>query len=151
MARLVVVGYDGWTESVLAELAGLDDVEYTVVVEEERGVRERLVGDGHAVVTCAEVDAATMREAGVEGADGVLVATLDDQLNVLAVLTIRNVDESVPVVTFAGEDRDVPKLEAAGADTVLSLGQVVGELIVEVAITGRSSEQVLLELLELID
>jgi Trk K+ transport system NAD-binding subunit len=141
---VIVLGYDAWTEPVLSELSALG-IEPAVVVRDAT-VADRLRNDGFAVVHTEEVDEACFHEAGIESADAVLVATLDDQLNVLAVLTVMNVDASMQVVTFAGEEQDVPKLRAAGADRVVSLGEAVGELLVEVALSEREVDTVLREL-----
>lgn len=143
---VIVLGYDAWTEPVLSELTNLG-VEPTVVVR-DASVADRLRARGLAAIYTEEVDEACFHEAGIDSADVVLVATLDDQLNVLAVLTVMNVDASMQVVTFAGEEQDVPKLRAAGADRVVSLGEAVGELLVEVALSDREVETVLRELAE---
>lgn len=141
----MVVGYDAWTEPVLAELRR-QGASVTVVATDPAPVAE-LSGRDFEVVYASDVDEYGFHRAGVAGADAVLVATLDDQLNVLVVLTVMNVDPSIEVVTFAGEARDVPKLRAAGADGVISLGETIGELIVEVALTDRVVEDVVGELL----
>lgn len=143
---LIVVGYDSWTEPVLDELERVD-TSVTVVVTEEAAAR-RLDDRPVSVVRSADVNEAAFERAGIDRASAVLVATLDEQVNVLAVLTVMNVDESMEVVTFAGEARDVPKLEAAGADTVVSLGDVVGELFVEVALEERTVDDVIHELID---
>lgn len=144
-ANVIVVGYDAWTEPVIAELLERE-VAPTVVTTDE-AVGERLRGRNLDVVATADIDEACFRAANVADADAVLVATLDDQLNVLAVLTVMNVDDDAHVVTFAGEAQDVPKLRAAGADRVVSLGQAVGELLVEVALSERPVAEVVRELL----
>lgn len=142
--HVIVVGYDGWTEPVLDELQARGN-DVTVVVTDGTAaakLRERDV----AVVRSDDIDEAAFRAAGLADADAVFVATLDEQVNVLAVLTVMNADQSVPIATFAREGSDVPKLRAAGADTVVSLGEVVGELVVEVALSDRSVEDVVAEL-----
>ena len=143
--HVVVVGYDAWTAPVLAELEGID-VSVSVITRRD-AIVDRLAHRPVDVVGTDELDEACFHDAEIERADAVLVATLDDQLNVLAVLTVMNVDESMHVVTFAGEEEDVPKLRAAGADRVVSLGQAVGELLVEVALSERAVDDVVAQLL----
>lgn len=143
---LLVVGYDAWTEPVLAEL--VDRGASVTVVTTQDAVAASLRNRGFGVVLTDDVDEACLEAAGVGTVDAVLVATLDDQWNVLAVLTVMNVDPDIDVVTFAGEARDVPKLRAAGADRVISLGEAVGELLVEVALTDRDVESVVDELVD---
>lgn len=143
--HVVVVGYDLWTESVLETLRAAG-ISHAVVVTDE-AVARRLRDRGDEVVHAPEIDDAALREAGAERADAVLVATLDDRQNVLAVLTAIDVDGDARVVTFAGEHQDAPKLRNAGADAVVNLGQVVAELVVETALTGDDPERLLTELL----
>jgi voltage-gated potassium channel len=143
-AHVIVVGYDAWTEPVIAELLERDASPTIITTDESVG--ERLRERDLSVVVTADVDEACFRAADLEDADAVLVATLDDRLNVLAVLTVMNVDETAHVVTFAGEQQDVPKLRAAGAERVVSLGQAVGELLVEVALSERRVDEVVREL-----
>lgn len=144
--HVVVVGYDAWTEPVLVEL-GDHDVSFSVITT-NHAAADRLADRGLTVVDVDDVDEACFHEAGIDRAEAVLVATLDDQLNVLAVLTVMNVDDSMRVVTFAGEAQDVSKLRSAGADHVVSLGQSVGELLVEVALSERDIADVVSELVE---
>lgn len=144
LEHVIVVGYDAWTEPVLVELADYG-VSFSVVTTDGEAAN-RLEDRGLTVVHTDDVDEACFRAAGIEDADAVLVATLDDQLNVLAVLTVMNVDDSMQVVTFAGERQDVRKLRAAGADNVVSIGQAVGELLVEVALSERDVSAVVREL-----
>jgi len=133
--HLVVVGYDAWTEPVLEELAERDVS--VALVATDPALRERLADRTLDLVVTDDIDEACFEAAGIGRADAVLVATLDDQRNVLAVLTVRNVDPGVRIATFAGERRDVPKLRAAGADRVISLGEAIGELLVEVSLSER--------------
>ena len=122
------------------------DVSVSVIARRTDPV-DGLAARSVSVVETTDVNESCFRDAGIDRADAVLVATLDDQLNVLAVLTVMNVDESMHVVTFAGEQEDVPKLRAAGADRVVSLGEAVGELLVEVALAEREVDEVVAQLL----
>lgn len=142
--HLIVVGYDAWTEPVLDELADRDCT--VTLVATDPAVVDRVADRDVEVVLSEDVDAACFAEAGIDRADAVLVATLDDQRNVLAVLTARTVDPDVEVATFAGEARDVPKLRAAGANRVISLGESVAALLVEVALTERAVADVVAEI-----
>lgn len=143
--RAVVVGYDAWTEAVLSALATAA-VEYSILVTDQT-VAQRLDARDEPVVYSDTVDDTALREAGATDADAVLVATLDDQQNVLAVLIAADIAEHATIATFAGERRDAPKLRRAGADVVVNLGQVIGELVVETALTGADPTTLLDDLL----
>ena len=140
--RVVVVGYDNWTEPVLDELDRLE-TDYTVLVRDEEAARR---AGTRTDAVLEGVEESSFRQAGIEEASAVLIATQDDRLNVLAVLTARAIDPDIPIVAFAGENRDVSKLETAGASAVISLGDVVGEALVEAALTDADRTKILEQL-----
>lgn len=139
--RVIVVGFDAWTEPVITELeqSPVDFVVVTNDVSVVPGLEER----GIEVVGSERMSRDVFLKAGIKDADAVLVATLDDHQNLLAVLTVSGIDESIPITSFAAEDRDVSKLKQAGADTVVNLGVIVGELIADAAISGEDIDELL--------
>ena len=144
--HVIVVGYDNWTSPVIDELERIGCSVSLLVTDETAAAR--FIDRDCTVVVAEEFNESAFTDAGIDRAAAVLIATLNDQANVLSVLTVRNIDESIRVVSFAGEAKDVPKLERAGADTVISLGRVVGELLVDVAVDGRAVDEVVGELVE---
>jgi Trk K+ transport system NAD-binding subunit len=132
--HVVVVGYDHWTEAVLDTLDDLG-IDTALIVP---GETTAAVVDAHdrRLVRTETLNEAAFRDAGAQYADAVLVATFDGRLNVLAVLTASEVVEDATIATFADERRDTAKLKRAGADTVVNLGPVVAELLVDTALTG---------------
>lgn len=132
--HVVVVGYDHWTEAVLTTLDELE-IGYALIVTDDAHGGPLGSHDAQVVHTEA-LNEAAFREAGADRADAVLVATFDDRLNVLAVLTAIEVVEDATIATFSDERRDAAKLKRAGADTVVNLGPVVAELLVDSALTG---------------
>lgn len=138
---VIVVGFDAWTEPVIAELER-SDVDFVVITTDlsvVEGLRER----GIDVVGSKRLNREVFMQAGIEDADAVLVATLDDHHNVLAVLTVVGIDSSIPITSFAAEDRDVSKLKQAGAERVVNLGVIVGELIADAAVSGEEIDTLL--------
>lgn len=142
---IVVVGYDTWTEAVIDILrsAGVSHV----VILTDKTASTQLQEKGTETITVPEFSEAAFREAETERATAVLVATLNDQRNVLAVLTAAEVSEETTIVSFVSENRDSRKLQRAGADVIVNLGQVMAELIADTAITGRDPDNLLMELL----
>lgn len=139
--RVIVVGYDSWTDAVLESLQ-TRGIEYTVVLR-DRETAGKLESEGHAVTYVPEFNEAAFQEAGSDQANAILVATLNDQLNVLAVLTAADISEKTTIATFVGDRRDASKFRRAGADTVVKLGEVIGQLIAETALTGTDPDQLL--------
>lgn len=134
--NVIVVGYDIWARRVL-DLLGQSGATYTLLTAGDVPAQD------HPIISVETIDEAAFREAGIEEADAVLVATLDNQRNVLAVLTAADLATGATIVTFANERSDAPKLRRAGADTVVVIGQVIAELLVETALTDTDPEEII--------
>lgn len=143
--HLIVVGYDTWTDAVI-ELLRSSKISYSILLTDKEAA-ENLRSEGEEIVCVSDFNEQAFRDAGIDRADAVLVATLDDQQNILAVLTATDIDETMTVGTFTSRERDGPKLRRAGADVIVNLGQAVAELIAETALTGAEPQQLLEEIL----
>jgi voltage-gated potassium channel len=65
-------------------------------------------------------------EAKIEKATGLVAALPDDQQNVFVVLTARQLNPHLTIISQASDDRTVKKLYKAGADRVISPKQIAG-------------------------
>ena len=139
--HVLVVGYDIWARRVL-DVLGQIDATCTLLTTDES------LSSDHTTVATDTIDEAAFREANIDDADAILVSTLDDQHNVLAVLTAADLATGATIVTFANERTDAPKLRRAGADTVVVIGQVIAELLVETALTDADPEAIIDTILE---
>jgi voltage-gated potassium channel len=85
------------------------------------------------VLTADPTDADTLRDARVDSASGVVVATEDDARDVLAVLAARQENPDVRIVAAATNQKHVDKLDNVGADEVISPtiigGQMLGQAV----------------------
>ncbi len=125
--RTVIVGY-GQVGQVVAD--ELDDagLRYTVVDQVEvEGVD--VVGDA----TKPE----TLVEAGIEGANTVVLAMPDDTTTEFATLVIRDTAPNIEIIARIETDANVSKTYRAGADYVLSLATVTGRMSAARLIEGR--------------
>ncbi|MFB6219704.1 MAG: NAD-binding protein [Halobacteriaceae archaeon] len=147
--HVLVLGYGDVTEPLLEELAGETDV---VVVTPDADAASALEAEDINVLTDDPTDEAALRDARIDEARGVVVATWDDASDVLAVLAARNTNPEVRIVAATPHEKHVGKLEELGADEVISpmtiggklLGQsVLGESAVDAALdaTGDTGDQ----------
>jgi voltage-gated potassium channel len=81
------------------------------------------------VLTADPTDEGSLRDARIDSAQGVVVATDDDARDALAVVAARQVDPDVRIVAAASDQRHVDKLEAVGADAVISPAVIGGRLL----------------------
>ena len=136
--HVVVLGYSETTEPILSELKERADF---VVLTPDADTAENLRGKDHMVVNANPSDEGALERARVRNASAVVAATNDDARDALAVLTARQMNPEVRIVVSCADEENVRKLRRAGADTVISPATVVGDLLVESALT-RGSETV---------
>ena len=124
--HVVVLGYGDVTESFLDHIDADTDL---VVVTEDTDAAARLSDAGIEVLTDDPTDEAALADVRLDAARGVAVASDDDATNVLAVLAARNVNPGVRIVAVANGDTHVEKLDTVGADEVIDLRSIGGQLL----------------------
>ncbi len=139
--HVLVLGYSDVTDSLLDELT--DDTEVVVITPDSDHASE-LDDRGVNVLTDDPTDESVLRDARVEAASGVVVATRDDAQDVLAVLATRGTNPDIRVVAAANEEKNVTKLEDVGADEVIS-PTVIGGRILGKSVLGDTSAEGLFE------
>jgi voltage-gated potassium channel len=65
-------------------------------------------------------------EAGIDRAAGVVLSMLEDKDNVLGVITARRLNRTARIVAATRVQETIPKLQAAGADAVVSPSRIGG-------------------------
>jgi voltage-gated potassium channel len=141
---VIVLGYTGDTSPIVDELgerAGF------VVLTPDDDVASRLRDRGTMTVTANPSNESALERARVEKARAVVAATADDADDALAVLTARQMNPDLRIVVSAADEENVRKLRRAGADTVISPASIVGDLLVESALTGEDTGTVADEVL----
>ncbi|MFB6227936.1 MAG: TrkA family potassium uptake protein [Halobacteriales archaeon] len=124
--HVLVLGYGDITESLLEELDGEVDV---VVVTPDSDVASELSDEGFNVLTDDPTDEAALRDARIDAARGVVVATRDDAEDMLAIVAAKRVNPDIRIVAAANHGKNVDKLEEVGADEVISPMTIGGRLI----------------------
>ena len=117
--RVVVVGF-GEVGTTVYEAVSREGIETVVIDREERPAVD-VVGDA--------MDEATLREAGLDGTNAVVLALPNDTLTVFATLVIRELAPDVEILARANEPGGIRKLYRAGADYVLALATVSGRML----------------------
>jgi voltage-gated potassium channel len=124
--HVLVLGHGDITAPLLDELDGETDL---VVVTEDTDAASSLRERELNVLTADPTDAESLRDARIDAAEGVVVATADDARDVLAVLAARQENPDVRVVAAATDRKHVGKLEGVGADRVISPTIIGGQLL----------------------
>ena len=133
--HVLVLGYSDITESVLDEIG--DDREVVVVTPDTD--RAAALDDRDVnVLTADPTDEESLRNASIDVASGVVVATRDDAIDVLAILAAKTANPDVRIVAAANDPRHVHKLEEVGADVVISPMAIGGRMLGRSVVDGTS-------------
>ncbi len=143
--HVVVLGYSDTTEPILTELQKKTDF---VVLTDSADTASRLRERGYMVVNADPSDETALEQARVGRARAVVAATNDDAEDALAILTASHMNPDARIVVSAADEDNLRKLRRAGADTVISPVTVVGDLLVESALTGVDTGKVVDEMME---
>jgi voltage-gated potassium channel len=128
--HVVVVGYGTKGRSAVDTLVnnGLDR-EAIVVVDPGSLAMEEAHSDGLAVVTGDATRRDVLRRAGVQSANQVIITTDSDASNVLATLTVRQLNPDAWIVAAVREQENVALMRQSGADSVITSSDAVGRLL----------------------
>jgi len=124
--HILVLGHGDLTESLLETLPDGTDV---VVVTQDTDIISDLEAEDINVLTGDPTDEAVLRDAQIQAAAGVVVASEDDARDVLAVIAAKNANPDVRIVAAANERKHVDKLGSVGADRVIDPRTIGGELL----------------------
>lgn len=132
--HIVLTGPGAVTDAVIRR-ARRSGVPY-VLIEPDRPTALALHDAGYRVMVGDPDSPDAYRRARVEQA-ALVAATRSDTANTNIAFTVREIDESVPIVATASAAASVDILELAGADHVLQLGELLGQAVAR-RVLGRS-------------
>jgi voltage-gated potassium channel len=128
--HVVVIGYGTKGRSAVETLVGNgQDRESIVIVDPGTAALADAHADGLAVVTGDATRREVLRRAGVAEADQVIITTNRDDSNVLAILTVRQLNPEVYIVSSAREHENAPLMKQSGANSVITSSDAVGRLL----------------------
>jgi voltage-gated potassium channel len=128
--HIVVVGYGTKGRSAVETLIGNgQDRDQIVVVDSGQVALQDAHADGLAVVTGDATRRDVLRRAGVGRANQVIITTDRDDSNVLATLTVRQLNPDAWIVSAVREQENAPLMRQSGADSVITSSDAVGRLL----------------------
>ncbi len=128
--HVVVIGYGTKGRSAVDTLVnnGLER-ESVVIVDPSAEALADAHADQLAVITGDATRREVLRRAGVATADQVIVTTDRDDTNVLATLTVRQLNPDAFIVAAVREQENAPLMRQSGADSVIISADAVGRLL----------------------
>jgi voltage-gated potassium channel len=128
--HIVIVGYGTKGRSAVETLIGNGLArESIVVVDPSSAALQDAHADGLAVVTGDATRREVLRRAGVADADQVIITTDRDDSNVLATLTVRQLNPDAYIVAAVREQENAPLMRQSGANSVITSSDAVGRLL----------------------
>jgi voltage-gated potassium channel len=129
-SHVVVVGYGTKGRSAVETLVNNGQDRETIIVVDTSAVA---LGDAHAdglaVVTGDATRRGVLRQARVAQADQVIITTDRDDSNVLATLTVRQLNPDAYIVSAVREQENAPLMRQSGANSVITSSDAVGRLL----------------------
>ena len=128
--HVVVVGYGTKGRSAVDTLVNNGtERENVVVVDPSPQAMQDAHADGLAVVSGDATRREVLRRAGVADAEQVIITTDRDDSNVLATLTVRQLNPDAWIVAAVREHENAPLMRQSGADSVITSSDAVGRLL----------------------
>ena len=128
--HVVVVGYGTKGRSAVETLINNgQDRDAIVVVDTSPAALADAHADGIAVVTGDATRRGVLRQARVFQATQVIITTDRDDSNVLATLTVRQLNPDAWIVSAVREQENVPLMKQSGANSVITSSDAVGRLL----------------------
>lgn len=105
-----------------------------VVIDDNEEALQRCMLKGYLFVRGNAASDDILREAGIEHAQALLVATDQDANNIYITLSARNLNTTLHIVARANDDESIVKLQRAGANRVLSPYAIGGHRMANLAL-----------------
>ncbi|MFN8194195.1 MAG: potassium channel family protein [Nocardioidaceae bacterium] len=128
--HVVVIGYGTKGRSAVETLVnnGLSRDEIVIVDPGAQALQDSQI-DGVAIVAGDATRREVLLRAGVGRATQVIITTDRDDSNVLATLTVRQLNPEAWIVVAVREQENVPLMRQSGADSVITSSDAVGRLL----------------------
>lgn len=107
----------------------LDPARPFVLISNDEGVTHKWLDRGFRVIHGDPAKESTLKKAGVERAQAIMISIQDKAAAVLAVLSARSISKSLLISVTATTDDMIEKLQRSGADRVVSPFHVAAQFV----------------------
>jgi voltage-gated potassium channel len=128
--HVVVIGYGTKGRSAVETLVNNGQSrDQVLIVDTSQVAIDEANNDGLAVVVGDATRRSVLRQAGVARAEQVIITTDRDDSNVLATLTVRQLNPDAWIVSAVREQENAPLMKQSGANSVITSSDAVGRLL----------------------
>jgi len=130
--QVIVCGFGHSGRTAAAELVRRGKPAGEVIVLDlDEALLQEAATHGHIGLKGDATMERSLRDAGVERAEAVILATGRDDTNALCALTVRQLNREVRIIANVREEENAPLLRQAGADVTVSPSQISGFLLAD--------------------
>lgn len=101
-----------------------------VIISDHDGLTEKWLGRGFRVIHGNPTQELTLKKAGIEHAQAIMVSLEDEAQSVLTVLTSRSMSRRLLITATADTDEMIDKLQLAGSDRVINPYHVAAQMVI---------------------
>ncbi len=130
--HIIICGYGHSGRTAAGELVNRGSArEHIVVIDTDDALLKNAAEAGHVGLRGDATMQRTLQDAGIDRAAAIIVATGRDDTNALVVLTIRQLNPGIRVISAVREEENGPLLRQAGADTTVTPSRIAGYLLAD--------------------
>ena len=133
--HIIICGYGSFGDFVAKELR-LKEIPF-IVIEKDPVIADRLIGKKIRVINSDPEEEQTLSYAGIERASALIVSLDSDAESLYVVITAREMTKvanpNLRIISKVEKEGDEDKFKSVGADVVVSIPMIAGELLAEAA------------------
>ncbi|MDC9723064.1 MAG: NAD-binding protein [Urechidicola sp.] len=129
----IVCGYGRNGQQSVAKLTRFGQV--CVVIEKNKNTIKQLEEDGRIHVNGDAIDDAVLEKSGIENAKNLIAALPSDADNLFIVLSARQMNKDLTIISRASDESSKKKLKIAGADNVIMPDKIGGDHMASLVVT----------------
>lgn len=130
--HFIVCGF-GRTGRQIAQELRMEEIPFVVIDQDSESV-EAAQTFGYMTVQGGATQDQTLRQAGVERANGLITTLASDADNLYAVLSAKNINTQIRAIVRANSEDALQKMQQVGVDAVVSPYMTVGKRMVAAAL-----------------
>ncbi len=145
--HVIITSYDEVVESLVSKLIAYKK-DYVIILEDLNKALE-LSDLGYKVAVGLLDDPETYKKMQVKKAE-LVVAVANDELNTNIAYTVREISDTIPIITNANSQDSIDILELAGSSYVLNLKQLLGQALARRVMVGGAKSNTIGKIEELL-
>ena len=139
--HIIIAGYGTTGAAAVNELIlkGYNENNLMIIDNKEEAVKLVAEAGGTGILGDPTREE-TLEKAGIKGAKVLIIATHQDDTNVLITLTAKDLNQNIKIISRVSHEQNVKQLKRAGADIIISPSLTSGHLMAMGVFTSQSVE-----------